>query len=94
MLADAQPWARLVPALRRTLRLGGVLVPFATTKTRLRWQFEPYFDRVVLESCDFEAYPGTTYMKRNVGPAWIQAFIRTGTETDRRSDSLIPTSGR
>lgn len=80
MLADTHLWADLVPAMRRALRVGGVLLPFATTKTRLRWQFEPYFDRVVLESCRFEAYESTNYMTRNQGRAWIQAFIRTGTE--------------
>lgn len=82
MLADTRLWAQLVPALRSALRMGGVLLPFATTKTQLRWQFEPYFDRVVLESCRFEAYHDTTYMKRNAGRAWIQAFIRTGTESE------------
>lgn len=80
MLADVHLWADLVPAMRRALRVGGVLLPFATTKAQLRWQFEPYFDRVVLESCRFEAYRGTNYMTRNAGRAWIQAFIRTGAE--------------
>jgi predicted methyltransferase len=82
MLADEQMWARLVPALRRALRRGGALVPFASTKPVLRRQFEPYFDRVVLEKRRFRAYDTTTYMTTNSGRAWIQAFVRTGTEPD------------
>ena len=82
MLEDRRLWERLVPAMRRAIRPGGALVPFATTKTRLRWQFEPYFDRVVLEKRRFRAYDGTNYMTTNHGRAWIQAFIRTGTEED------------
>lgn len=80
MLADRALWGRLVPALRRAIRPGGALVPFATTKARLRWQFEPYFDRVILERRRFRAYDGTTYMTTNQGSAWIQAFVRTGDE--------------
>lgn len=80
MLADVAMWEALVPAMRRAIRPGGALVPFATTKTSLRWQFEPYFDRVVLEKRRFRAYDGTTYMTTNEGRAWIQAFIRSGDE--------------
>jgi spermidine synthase len=82
MLADRAMWAHLVPALRRAIRPGGALVPFATTKSRLRWQFEPYFDRVILERRRFRAYDGTNYMTTNAGRAWIQAFVRTGDEPE------------
>lgn len=82
MLADVVMWETLVPAMRRAIRPGGALVPFATTKTSLRWQFEPYFDRALLEKRRFRAYEGTTYMTTNEGRAWIQAFIRSGDEPD------------
>ena len=32
MLDDVDMWNKLVPAMRRALRIGGALVPFATTK--------------------------------------------------------------
>jgi spermidine synthase len=82
MLRDEAMWGRLVPALRRAIRPGGALVPFATTKTHLRWQFEPYFDQAILVKRRFRAYDGTTYMTTNEGRAWIQAFVRTGDEPD------------
>ncbi len=77
MLDDVAMWNHLVPALRRALRVGGALIPFATTKPVLRWQFAPFFDRVICERRRFEAYAGTNYMTTNEGSAWIQTFIRT-----------------
>ena len=77
MLEDISMWNKLVPAMRRALRVGGALVPFATTKAVLRWQFAPFFDRVICERRRFEAYDGTDYMTTNKGTAWIQTFIRT-----------------
>ena len=43
----------------------------------LRWQFAPFFDRVICERHRFETYDGTNYMTTNEGTAWIQTFIRT-----------------
>ena len=77
MLDDVAMWNRLVPAMRRALRIGGALVPFATTKPVLRWQFAPFFDRVICERRRFEAFGGANYMTTNEGTAWIQTFIRT-----------------
>jgi spermidine synthase len=77
MLEDVELWNRLVPAMRRALRVGGVLIPFATTKPVLRWQFAPFFDRVICERRRFQAYPGTNYMTTKAGSAWIQTFIKT-----------------
>jgi len=76
MLDDIALWNRLVPALRRALRPGGALIPFATTRPTLRWQFAPFFDRVICERQTFRAYPGTNYMSKQDGSAWIQIFIR------------------
>ena len=78
MLDDVAMWNHLVPAMRDALRIGGALVPFATTKPVLRWQFAPFFDRVICERRRFEAYDGTNYMTTNEGTAWIQTFVRTG----------------
>ncbi|MCA1692433.1 MAG: class I SAM-dependent methyltransferase [Actinobacteria bacterium] len=77
MRDDEQLWKELVPAMRRALRLGGVLLPFATTRPVLRWQFTPYFARVIVEKCRFTAYRRTNYMRFNEGEAYIQCFVKT-----------------
>jgi len=77
MRDDPEVWKDLVPAMRRALRPGGVLIPFATTRPQLRWQFAPFFDRVIIEKRRFTAYRQTNYMRFNEGVAYIQCFVKT-----------------
>ena len=77
MRDDPDVWNDLVPAMRRALRPGGVLIPFATTRPLLRWQFAPFFDRIIIEKRRFTAYRGTNYMRYNEGGAYIQCFVKT-----------------
>jgi predicted methyltransferase len=73
---DVSLWQWFVPELVRCLRIGGVLIPCFTSKPSLRWQFEPYFDRVVIERRRFEAYASTNYMANHQGSVFIQCFER------------------
>jgi predicted methyltransferase len=84
MNQDEALWREVVPAMVRSLRPGGVLIPFATSRPVLRWQFVPYFDRVIVERRNFSAYATTEYMSRRSGPAYIQCFIKT------EADAPIP----
>lgn len=77
MRDDPEVWNDLVPAMRRALRPGGVLIPFATTRPLLRWQFAPFFDRIIIEKRRFTAYRETNYMRYNEGVAYIQCFEKT-----------------
>ena len=74
---DEALWNAVVPQLVRALRVGGALVPCFSTYPVLRWQFVPFFDRVIVERRPFAAYPSTDYLARNAGDAFIQCFIKT-----------------
>jgi spermidine synthase len=73
---DAELWREVVPAMVRALRPGGVFIPFATTRPVLRWQFRPFFERVIVERRPFETYPTTEYMTTASGTAYIQCFVK------------------
>jgi predicted methyltransferase len=77
MNKDPALWREVVPAMARALRPGGALIPFATTRPVLRWQFRPFFDRVVVERHRFSTYRSTDYMATSSGIAYIQCFVRT-----------------
>jgi predicted methyltransferase len=77
MWDDTAVWDRLVPAMRRALRMGGALIPFFTTRPYLRWQYLREFDRVLVERRSFCAYGTTRYTAATEGDAFIQCFIRT-----------------
>ena len=74
---DEALWNEVVPLMVRSLRPGGVVIPFFTTRPVLRWQFAPFFDRVVVERRSFTAYPTTDYTAARSGDAYIQCFVRT-----------------
>jgi spermidine synthase len=74
---DEALWSEVVPLLVRALRIGGALIPCFSSYPVLRWQFVPFFDRVIVERRPFAAYASTNYMFRNQGDAFIQCFIRT-----------------
>lgn len=73
---DEELWSRVVPLIVRALRVGGVLVPFFSTRPVLRWQFVPFFERVLVERRTFRAYETTNYVTSS-GQAFIQVFIKT-----------------
>jgi SAM-dependent methyltransferase len=58
---DAEVWRLIVPEMVRVLRLGGVLIPFFSTTPELRWQYLPYFRRIMVERHTFTAYENTSY---------------------------------
>jgi predicted methyltransferase len=74
---DEALWQEIVPQMVRTLRKGGALVPCFSSYPVLRWQFVPFFDRVVVDKVAFNAYRTTNYMAHNTGYAFIQQFIKT-----------------
>lgn len=74
---DEALWNEVVPLMVRSLRPGGVVIPFFTTRPVLRWQFAPFFDRIVVERRSFTAYPTTDYTSALSGDAYIQCFVRT-----------------
>lgn len=75
---DAAFWDRVVPLMRHALRVGGALVPFFTTRPYLRWQYLPYFDRIIVVRQPFQAYDSTHYTASTSGDAFIQCFVKTG----------------
>src|SRR4030095_7174345 len=54
-------WDAFVPRLVRTLRHGGVFIPFFSMTPELRKQFLRFFDRVIVERRPFSAYRTTNY---------------------------------
>lgn len=74
---DEALWNAVGPLLVRALRVGGALVPCFSSYPVLRWQFVPFFNRVIVERRPFAAYSTTNYMAHNQGDAFIQCFIRT-----------------
>jgi len=77
MCNDEDLWSEIVPLLVRTLRKGGALIPCFSSYPLLRWQFVPFFDRVIVERRSFSSYPETNYMANQSGNAFIQCFIKT-----------------
>lgn len=73
---DVALWNATVPKMVRALRVGGALIPCFTSQPTLRWQFAPFFERVILERRHFESYATTDYMTRTRGSVYIQCFIR------------------
>jgi predicted methyltransferase len=73
---DPALWQRTMPAVVRALRTGGAFIPCFTSEPVLRWEFLPYFERVVVERRPFAAYPGTTYAAPS-GDAFIQCFVKS-----------------
>ena len=73
---DVAFWGEVVPQMVRALRVGGALIPCFTSRPVLRWQFEPFFDRVIIERRRFSAYPNTNYMPNETGSVFIQCFVR------------------
>jgi predicted methyltransferase len=74
---DGPFWDRVVPLMHRALRIGGVLIPFFTTRPYLRWQYLPYFSRIIVVRRAFQAYPTTHYTARTAGDAFIQCFVKS-----------------
>jgi predicted methyltransferase len=70
-------WDRVVPLMHRALRIGGVLIPFFTTRPYLRWQYLPYFSRIVVVRRPFRAYATTHYTATKAGDAFIQCFVKS-----------------
>ena len=73
---DENLWQEVVPQLVRILRRGGALIPCFSSYPVLRWQFVPFFDRIVVDKVSFDAYRTTNYMAHNSGDAFIQQFIK------------------
>jgi SAM-dependent methyltransferase len=72
---DPAVWERLVPRMVRTLRPGGVFIPFFSTRPELRWQYLPYFRHIIVERHPYRAYEHTTYTHGVVeGDAYLQCF--------------------
>lgn len=74
---DVAFWNWAVPRMIRPLRKGGVLVPCFTHLQTLRWQFEPFFERFILEKRSFRTYENTEYMVQTSGTAYLQCYQRT-----------------
>lgn len=74
--SDAPFWDEIVPVMARALRPGGALIPFFSTVPVLRWQYVPYFERVIVLPRTFTAYPDTGYTSATSGRAYIQCFVK------------------
>jgi spermidine synthase len=74
--SDGTFWDEMLPPMVRALRPGGALVPFFSTVPVLRWQYVPYFERVIVLPRTFSAYADTTYTATTAGPAYIQCFVK------------------
>lgn len=73
---DVDFWNWAVPRMVRCLRIGGVLVPCFTHLQTLRWQFEPFFDRFILDKRSFQTYRNTEYMTQTSGSVYLQTYVR------------------
>lgn len=74
---DPAVWNDVMPLTVRALRRGGVFIPCFSSRPILRWQFVPFFDRVIVERRSFRAYPSTEYMAATAGDAFIQCYEKT-----------------
>lgn len=73
---DQALWDQVEPLLVRSLRPGGVLVPYFSTQPILKWPFINFFDRVLVERRPYIAYQNTEYTSSPSGSAYIQCFIK------------------
>lgn len=78
MWNDGPFWDGLMPAVVHALRPGGAFIPFFSTIPVLRWQYLPFFPRVIVEHRPFAAYPTTGYTSCTSGRAYIQCFVKAG----------------
>lgn len=76
MWDDGPFWDEVMPAIIRTLRPGGAFIPFFSTIPVLRWQYLPFFSRIIIERRPFTAYDTTSYTSRTSGDAYIQCFVK------------------
>lgn len=76
MWNDGPFWDEVMPAIVRTLRPEGVFIPFFSTIPVLRWQYLPFFSRIIIERRPFTAYDTTGYTSRTSGDAYIQCFVK------------------
>lgn len=74
---DEALWSEITPLIVRALRTGGVFMPCFSTVPELRWQFVPFFRRVIVERRTFETYADTNYTSAAAGAAYIQCFVKT-----------------
>lgn len=74
--SDTTFWDDMVPLIERALRPGGALVPFFSTVPVLRWQYVPFFERVIVLPRTFTAYSDTAYTSATSGHAYIQCFVK------------------
>jgi spermidine synthase len=74
---EQRVWDEFMPLVLRALRPGAAFIPFFTTEPVLKWPFYKYFDRIVVQTHSFAAYPGTNYTTRPEGTAYIQCFIKS-----------------
>jgi predicted methyltransferase len=74
--SDAPFWDGVVPLMARALRPGGALIPFFSTVPVLRWQYVPFFERVIVLPRPFTAYETTSYTSATSGRAYIQCFVK------------------
>jgi hypothetical protein len=65
-----------MPSVIAAMRRGASFIPFFTTEPVLKWPFYKYFERIVIQTHPFAAYPGTNYTTKPDGVAYIQAFIK------------------
>lgn len=77
MWDDGPFWDEVMPAIVRTLRPGGAFIPFFSTIPVLRWQYLPFFSRIIIERRPFIAYDTTGYTSSTSGDAYIQCFVKT-----------------
>jgi hypothetical protein len=75
---DPALWNRVMPLFLRALRTGGVFIPCFATRPVLKWQYVPFFDRVIVERRSFTIYESTNYAPQQSGDAFIQCFVKTG----------------
>jgi spermidine synthase len=69
-------WDEFMPSVIAAMRRGASFIPFFTTEPVLKWPFYEYFERIVIQTHPFAAYPGTNYTTKPDGVAYIQAFIK------------------
>jgi predicted methyltransferase len=72
-----QLWGDVLPALVRSLRIGGAFVPYFSPQPELRWPYYYYFDRIIVERHSYATYRGTEYTPGEAGDAFIQCFVKT-----------------
>lgn len=78
---EEQPlWDATMPAIMRSLRVGGALVPYFSTAPILKWPFIDFFHSVLVERCAYTTYSNTEYTPGPVGVAYIQCFLKTSVD--------------